>query len=49
MHLVDAVLLTELVKLAEEPREQINHVLRIVILRELGEADHVCVEEGHVI
>lgn len=49
MHLVDTILLTELIKLTEETRQQINDVLWLCVLRELCKANHVCVEQGHII
>ena len=49
VHLVDTDLFTQLIKLAKESGEQIDHLLWLRILGELGEADHIRVEKRHVI
>ena len=48
MHLINADLFAELVKLAEKTRKEIDNLLRFSIFGELGEAYHVGVEESYV-
>ena len=49
MHFVDTNLLTKLIELAEKSREQANDFLRLGVLREFCEANHVCVQKGHIL
>ena len=41
MDFVDSNLLTELIKLAEKSRKQVDNLLRLRVLREFSEAYHV--------
>ena len=45
---VDAMLLTELVKLAEEPAHRGDDVLGLALCTEFIESCDLCVQEGHV-
>lgn len=49
VHFVDSDLFTELVELAEQPRQETHDFLRFSVLREFGEANHVSIEESDVI
>ena len=49
MHLVDTDLFTQLIKLAKESGEQIDHLLWLRILGELSEAYHVGVKERDIV
>ena len=49
MDLVYSNLFAQLIELAKQSGEQTDDFLRLRILRELSEADHICVQECHIL